>query len=242
MAIKVRDCERMISESEKANRRLFVVKQNRYNPPIVKLKKAIDKNILGNILSVQVNCFWNRSEQYYIESNWKGNKLLAGGTLFTQFSHFIDLMYWMIGDINDVYAITSNLAHKELIDFEDTGVVAFEFENGALGTLNYTVNSFSKNMEGSITVFGEKGTVKIGGQYLNVLEYQSIQNYKLQDVDENKLPNDYGYYQGSMSNHDKVYENVIDVLTQGGSVTTNAMEGLKTIQIIERIYSSTKNN
>jgi predicted dehydrogenase len=238
MATSVRDCERMISEAEKANKRLFVVKQNRFNPPVVALKNAIDENRLGKIWNVQVNCFWNRGEEYYLESDWKGSKSLDGGTLFTQFSHFVDLLYWMVGDINKAYAITKNLGHKGLVDFEDTGVVAFEFDSGAIGTLNYTVNSHAKNMEGSLTVFGDKGTVKIGGQYLNVLEYQSIEDHKIQYLDENRPANEYGFYQGSMSNHDKVYENLIDVLTKGGSVMTNAMEGLKTVQIIERIYAS----
>jgi len=240
MAITVSDCERMITAADKANRHLFIVKQNRFNAPIAELKKIIDEGRLGKITDVQLNCFWNRNNKYYESSDWKGKKNLDGGTLYTQFSHFIDLLYWMVGDVKNIHAITRNFMHKQIIDFEDSGVIALEFENGAIGTVNYTVNSFEKNMEGSITVFGEKGTVKVGGQYLNVLEYQNIENYKMQSVFEAKPANDYGYYQGSMSNHDKVYDNVVDVLRNKGTVATNGFEGLKTVEIIERIYKAAK--
>lgn len=238
MAISTDDCRRMISEADKAGRELFIVKQNRFNPPIAELKKIIDEGRLGKILDVQLNCFWNRNDQYYNSSAWKGKKLLDGGTLFTQFSHFIDLLYWMVGDVKQVKAITRNYMHQHNVEFDDSGVIMLEFENGAIGTVNYTVNSFEKNMEGSITVFGEKGTVKVGGQYLNALEHQRIDNYEMQTVFEARPANDYGYYQGSMSNHDKVYENVIEVLTNNGHIATNGFEGLKTVEIIEKIYAS----
>lgn len=238
MAINVADCGLMIQESEKANKRLFVIKQNRFNPPVVELKKLIENKTLGRIYSVQLNCFWNRNTDYYETSDWKGTKKLDGGTLFTQFSHFVDLLYYLIGDISDVAAFTDNFNHKKEIEFEDTGVVAFKFYNGALGTINYTVNSFAKNMEGSITIFAEKGTVKIGGQYLNELEYQSIENYTIDNLPKGNPPNLYGNYIGSMSNHDKLYENVIDVLNNGGTINTNSFEGLKTVEIIEKIYSA----
>lgn len=237
MAITVKDCEKMISEAERANKRLFIVKQNRFNPPIQALKKIIDEGKLGKILNVQVNCFWNRNEDYYTSSDWRGTKSLDGGTLFTQFSHFIDLLYWIIGDVQDVLTMTDNYMHKNQIEFEDTGVIALRFDGGVLGTIHYTVNSFKKNMEGSITIFGEKGTVKVGGQYLNVLEYQCIDDYIIRDLEDSRPATNYGFYQGSMSNHDKVYENVINVLQNGDSILTNALEGLKTVQIIEKIYS-----
>ena len=238
MAISVYQCEEMIKEAEKANKRLFVVKQNRYNPPVVALKDIIDHDILGRVLSLQVNCFWNRNNEYYQQSDWKGTKTLDGGTLFTQFSHFIDLLYWIFGDIKKVNAILKNQNHKSVIEFEDTGVIIFEFHNGIIGAINYTVNSFGKNMEGSLTVFGEKGTVKIGGQYLNELEYQEIKDYVIKDLPKGNPPNYYGHYVGSMSNHNKVYENVLDVLKNGGTIGTIGYEGLKTVEIIEKIYSS----
>ena len=242
MALSVRNCEKMIKEAEDANKRLFVVKQNRFNPPIMALRELLKKNKLGRIFSVQLNCFWNRNEKYYKNSEWKGTKELDGGTLFTQFSHFIDLLYWLVGDINKVQAFTKNFNHGNVIEFEDTGVVIVEFDEGAIGTINYTVNSYNKNMEGSITLFCENGTVKIGGQYLNELEYQNIKDYRITDLPVSASANDYGYYQGSMSNHDKVYENVIDVLTNGATISTNFMEGLKTVEIIEEIYKSARMN
>jgi predicted dehydrogenase len=242
MAINVADCQLMIEEAKKANKHLFIVKQNRFNKPIAALKNVIDEGKLGKIINVQLNCFWNRNDQYYESSDWKGKKALDGGTLFTQFSHFVDLLYWMVGDVKQCHAIVKNFMHQHNVEFEDTGVIILEFKNGAICSINYTVNSYGKNMEGSITVFGEKGTVKVGGQYLNVLEHQSIENYVMNVPIETKPANDYGYYQGSMSNHDSVYENIIDVLTNNGHVATNGLEGLKTVEIIENIYKLAKSN
>ena len=240
MAIKVFDCEKMIEASEKNNKILFIVKQNRYNPPVIALKKVLNEERLGKLFSIQLNCFWNRDENYYKMSDWKGNIELDGGTLYTQFSHFIDLLCWLIGDIDEVKSYMSNYNLGKIIDFEDTGVVVLKFRNGVIGTINYTVNSYKKNMEGFITVFGQKGTVKIGGQYLNVLEYQSIENYEIHDVSESRPANDYGFYQGSMSNHDKVYENIISVINGNAEIATTGKEGLKTVEVIEKIYKSAK--
>jgi predicted dehydrogenase len=237
LALNVEDCGKMISAAESANKRLFVIKQNRYNPPVAAVKKAIDEGKLGKIYSVQLSCFWNRNDDYYFNS-WKGTKELDGGTLYTQFSHFIDLLYWMIGDVKQVKAFSKNFSHKGVIEFEDTGVVIVEFANEAIGTINYTVNSYKKNMEGSLTIFAEKGTVKIGGQYLNELEYQNIDNFVIADLPKGNKPNNYGNYIGSMSNHDKIYQNVIDVLENNGKITTNSFEGLKTVDIISKIYDS----
>ena len=239
MAITVEDCEAMI-EAANANKKLLLpIKQNRYNPPVAAVKEAIDKGILGKIYSLQLSCFWNRDAAYYANS-WKGSKDLDGGTLFTQFSHFIDLLYWLNGDIDKAFAITDNYSHENIIEFEDTGVVALSFTNGSVATINYTVNSHSKNMEGSLTIFAEKGTVKIGGQYLNELEYQSIEGFKFENLPKGNIANNYGTYVGSMSNHDKVYENVIDVLQNGATMTTSAFDALKTVEIIKKIYDASK--
>jgi predicted dehydrogenase len=237
MAIQVADAEQMISEAAHAGKQLFIVKQNRYNPPVLAVRKALQEKKLGQLYSFQLNCYWNRSPAYYQDS-WRGTKQLDGGTLFTQFSHFIDLLYWMAGDVKEVKALLSNYAHKGEIEFEDTGMVLMQLENGVTGAMNYTVNSFNKNMEGSLTLFAEKGTVKIGGQYLNQLEYQEIEGYTIDNLPVSKQANDYGTYQGSMSNHDKVYENVIAVLQHNAPVTTTAAEALKTVEIIERIYQA----
>jgi predicted dehydrogenase len=237
MGLTVQECGEMIQVAERANKRLFAIKQNRYNPPVAAVKELIDYGKLGKLLSIQLSCFWNRNTDYYANS-WKGTKDLDGGTLFTQFSHFVDLLYWLIGDVDEVAAMMGNFAHQGIIEFEDTGVVILKFTNGAIGTINYTVNSFQKNMEGSLTIFGEKGTVKIGGQYLNELEYQNIENYKIENLPEGNKANNYGNYTGSMSNHDKVYDNLIEVLTHNAAITTSSYEGMKTVEIIQKIYKA----
>ncbi len=236
LAINVDDAREMIKEAEKVNKRLFVIKQNRFNPPVAAVKKAIGEGRLGKILSIQLSCFWNRNEDYY-KNSWKGTLDMDGGTLFTQFSHFIDLLYWMFGDVAEVEAMVANSSHQGIIEFEDTGVVILKFCNGALGTINYTVNSYGKNMEGSLTIFGEKGTVKIGGQYLNELEYQNIENFEIKNLPVGNTANNYGQYQGSMSNHGEVYANLIDVLSNDAAISANGYDGLKTVEIIERIYT-----
>ncbi|MEP7238401.1 MAG: Gfo/Idh/MocA family oxidoreductase [Ferruginibacter sp.] len=235
LCITVEDGKAMIAAAEKSGKKLFVVKQNRYNPPVLFLKDLIANGKLGKIYSFQINCFWNRPETYY--TDWKGSKHLDGGTLFTQFSHFIDLLYWLLGDVTAVKTITKNFAHPS-IEFEDSGIVAFEMQSGVIGSLNYTVNSFEKNMEGSFTVFAEKGTVKIGGQYLNELEYCNVAGLINPDLPAGNPANGYGFYQGSMSNHDKVYENLILALRNDKHEFASAEEGLKTVEIIEKIYGN----
>lgn len=237
MALSTRDCGDMIKAAERANRRLFVVKQNRYNPPVIAVKKLLNEQKLGRIFSVHLNCFWNRNEKYY-ESEWKGTKELDGGCLYTQFSHFIDLLYWMVGDITELQGLVGNYDHAETVQFEDSGVVIGKFDNGALGSINFSINSYGKNMEGSLTLFCEHGTLKIGGQYLNELEYQNISDDSLENIEVVHKANDYGHYQGSMSNHDKVYANLADVLKNNGQIGTSGFEGLKTVDIIERIYAA----
>ncbi|MCY2987491.1 MAG: Gfo/Idh/MocA family oxidoreductase [Planctomycetota bacterium] len=237
MAIHAADAARMIHAAERANRRLFVVKQNRLNPPVVAVKQALDEGRLGRLFSVQLNCFWNRNDNYYRDS-WKGTLDLDGGCLYTQFSHFIDLLYWYLGDVHSVHTLLANYAHQDTVEFEDSGVVIIEFASGVIGSLHFTINSHRQNMEGSITIFAEKGTVKIGGQYLNELEYQSIEGYCIENLPPGRPPNQYGEYVGSMSNHDKVYENVVNVLLHNAAIVANALEGLKTVEIIEKIYAA----
>lgn len=239
MAISVADCDTMIQAAEHANRRLFIVKQNRFNPPVVAVKKLLDEGRLGKLYTVQLNCFWNRNADYYQDS-WKGTRKLDGGSLYTQFSHFIDLLYWMVGDVKDAYAMVDNFAHRDTVEFEDSGVVAIRFYNGVLGTISFTINSFEQNMEGSLTLFAENGTVKIGGQYLNELEYQRIRDYEITGLPGGNPANSYGSYQGSMSNHGMVYANLVEVLNEGGVIATNGYEGLKTVEIIDKIYSAAK--
>ncbi len=240
MAITVKDCMAMIAAAERSGKQLFLVKQNRFNPPVQAVKKLLDDGRLGRISSIQLNCFWNRDAGYYRHSSWKGSLALDGGTLFTQFSHFIDLLYWMIGDIKQVHSLQRNYTHTGIIEFEDAGVAIMEFTSGTIGTLHYTVNSHAKNMEGSLTLFAEKATIKIGGEYLNRIDYQNIEGYTIPPLPDDKGANQYGSYQGSMSNHDKVYESLIAFLQTGAVYYTTPFEGMKTVEMIGRIYGNDK--
>ena len=236
MAISSIDCRQMIDTAKDNGKTLFIVKQNRFNEAVMQVKKLLEQNSLGAIYSFQVNGFWNRNEDYYRHS-WHGTKEMDGGTLFTQFSHFIDVMYWLLGDVVSVQSYLQNAAHSTLMETEDTGCALLQMQSGAIGTMNYTVNSYAQNMEGSITLFGERGTIKIGGEYLNTISYQNMDGISINDIQQSP-PNDYVTYKGSMSNHDKVYENVIDVLCNNGIISTHAEEGAKTVEIIEKIYAA----
>ncbi len=237
MAIRKSDCEAMIHTSLKTGKSLFVVKQNRFNPPVQAVKKLLEQNKPGKIYSVAINCYWNRNDRYYQQSDWKGKKALDGGTLFTQFSHFIDVVYYLLGDMQILNARLDNVSHHGLIDFEDTGIVTFLLnESNAPGVLHYTTSAFRQNMEGSITIFAEHATIKIGGKYLNTIDYQVTDGFDIKDLPSGGTPNQYGDYEGSMSNHDQVIDNVINSLQGKGAIMTNAYDGLKSVEIIEHIY------
>jgi UDP-N-acetyl-2-amino-2-deoxyglucuronate dehydrogenase len=235
MALSVEDCEIMMNAAQIAGKQIFTVMQNRFNPPVLAVKKALDANAFGKISSIQLTCFWNRDNDYYKDS-WKGTKEMDGGILFTQFSHFIDLLYWFFGDVKTIDAFAKNADHQESIQFEDCGAVIMEFESGTIGTINFSVNSFGKNREGSLSILGDKGTAKIGGEYLNTIEYQQFENYELSVLMSSPAANDYGTYKGSMSNHDQVYRNLVDTLQNNVPFYATAYEGLQTVDIIERIY------
>jgi UDP-N-acetyl-2-amino-2-deoxyglucuronate dehydrogenase len=170
MGLSKRDCEDVIYKALHHSKHVFCVMQNRYSPPSEWLKKVVSENILGNIYMVQVNCYWNRDDRYYKADTWHGTSALDGGTLFTQFSHFIDLMYWVFGDIEQIEAKFADHNHNTLTDFEDSGFVNFKFINGGLGSLNYSTSCWDKNLESSMTIIGEKGSVKVGGQYMDKVE------------------------------------------------------------------------
>ncbi|MFT6937638.1 MAG: putative dehydrogenase [Saprospiraceae bacterium] len=236
MALKRADCEAIIFKSLQVSRQVFCVMQNRYSPPAQWLRKVLNNNLLGKIFMVQINCFWNRDDRYYTPDTWHGSKDLDGGTLFTQFSHFIDIMYWLFGDITNIQAVFQNFSHEATIDFEDTGLVHFDFVNGGKGCFNYSTAVFNQNFESTLTIVGEKGTIKVGGQYMEKVEYCHIENYEMPILPPSNPPNDYGAYKGSAANHHYIIENVVDVLNGKTSITTNALEGMKVVDIIERIY------
>jgi len=238
MAMSTQECDEMIAAAGKNHRIIFAVKQNRYNPPVAAVKELIASGRLGRIYMMQVNCFWNRSDHYYAQSDWRGRKYTDGGCLFTQFSHFIDILYYLNGNITEASGQLANFAHQHNTEFEDSGVFSMKAANGALINFNFSTCAYEKNMEGSITILAEHGTLKIGGQYLNTLEYQCLQGEELPDINIVAKENDYGLYKGSMSNHDKVIQNVVDVLNHNMPVMTGAEEGKDVIGIIERMYAA----
>lgn len=243
MALTKAGCEKIIFKALQNSKHVFCVMQNRYSPPSVWLKDILRDGILGKIFMVQINCYWNRDDRYYKPhpitgrpSTWHGVKELDGGTLFTQFSHFIDLMYWYFGDITNIQAKFKDFTHAKSTDFEDSGFISFDFVDGGMGSLNYSTAVWDKNLESSITIVAENGSVKVGGQYMNEVEYCHIKNYAMPELPPSNPPNDYGGYKGSAMNHHYIIQNVVDVLQSKSSITTNALEGLKVVDIIERIY------
>jgi predicted dehydrogenase len=271
MGLNRLDCEQVLFKALNVNRQVFVVKQNRYSPPSKWLKDLVENKIIGDILMVQLNCYWNRDERYYGDLTnqedvhakklkyddqklfelmelrhavglhpWKGAKPLDGGVLYTQFSHFVDIMFWVFGDIKNIQTQLRNFTHLQNTDFEDTGNSIFEFVNGGLGCINFSTSVWDKNMESSITVIGTKGSLKVGGQYLNEIDYCQIEDYIMPDLPPTNPPNDYGPFKGSAANHHYVIENVVNTLHGNDRITANALEGLKVVDIIERIYGAVK--
>jgi len=237
MALTKNDAEKVIFKALHVHKHVFAVMQNRYSPPSIWIKELIESGKLGAIFMVQLNCYWNRDNRYYKPESWHGKKDLDGGTLFTQFSHFIDIMYWLFGDIENIKAKFEDFNHKELTDFEDSGFVSFDFVNGGMGSLNYSTSVWNQNLESSMTIIAEHGSVKIGGQYMNEVELCNVKDYVMPQLAPTNPGNDYGAYKGSAANHHYIIENVVDVLQGSGSITTNALEGLKVVDIIERIYN-----
>ena len=240
MALTRQDAEKVVYASLHYQKMAFFVMQNRYSPPSVWIKEMVESGRLGEIYMVQVNCYWNRDGRYYKPGGWHGDAQLDGGTLFTQFSHFIDIMYWLFGDICDIKARFADFNHEGLTDFEDSGLVTFNFVNGGMGCLNYSTSVWDKNLESSLLVVAENGSIKIGGQYMNEVEYCHIKDYEMPQLAPTNPGNDYGPYKGSAQNHNFVIRNVVEVLNDaeaGKTITTNAMEGLKVVDIIERIYA-----
>ena len=229
-------CEKVIFNALQKHKQVFAVMQNRYSPPSEWLKEIIETKKLGNIFMVQVNCYWNRDSRYYKKGGWKGTQDQDGGTLFTQFSHFIDIIYWLFGDIENIQGKFNDFTHQDLTDFEDSGIVSFDFKGGGMGCLNYSTSIWNSNLESSMTIIGSKGSVKVGGQYMNEIEYCNIEDYNMPDLAPSNPPNDYGPYKGSAANHHYIIQNVVDTLRGENVATTNVLEGLKVVEIIEEIY------
>lgn len=238
MALNKADAEKVIFKALNVHRHVFAVMQNRYSPPSVWIKEMVESGRLGKIFMVQLNCYWNRDDRYYKAGSWHGNKQLDGGTLFTQFSHFIDILYWLFGDLANISSRFYDFNHNDLTDFEDSGYVTFDFLNGGSGVLNFSTAVWNKNLESSMTIIAENGAIKIGGQYMDKVEYCHVKDYEMPQLAPTNPGNDYGAYKGSAQNHNFVIDNVVDVLNQRANITTNALEGLKVVDIIERIYKA----
>jgi predicted dehydrogenase len=234
MALSSEDCNKMIKAADDNGVDLMVVKQNRFNIPISLVRETIEKKALGQIYMVDCRVLWNRHEGYYKNSNWRGDKELEGGALYTQVSHFIDLMIWWFGDVVDAKTSLKTQLHN--IEIEDCGQTLVEFDSGVMGNITWSTALYNKNYEGSITIIGEKGTIKIGGQYLNKIDYWDVQSYPLPDIDFSDKPNEYGKYQGTSSNHDKVINNVVSKLLKERHHVVEGDEGIKSIEAIELIY------
>ena len=239
MALSMVDCHAM-NEAASANAmKLWVVKQNRHNIPVKLAKDAIDKGMLGKIFMVKCDILWNRYQGYYDESPWRGKKKEEGGALFTQASHFIDLLVWWCGDVVEVKAFMETQNHN--IETEDSGNAVLKFSSGALGSINWTTCVYNKNYEGSITIVGEYGTIKIGGQYLNKIEFWDVRGYPLQEgIEFTDKPNAYGKYQGTSSNHDKVIKTIIETIKhkQVNIDAVEGFEGMRCVDAIEKMYNS----
>jgi UDP-N-acetyl-2-amino-2-deoxyglucuronate dehydrogenase len=237
IALRTADAQLIVQTAQQTKRLVFGVMQNRYSPPAAWLKHVYEAGHLGQVFLVQLNCFWNRDARYYQLGGWKGTQALDGGTLFTQFSHFVDLLYWVFGDITNITARFQDFNHQGITEFEDSGLVTFDLVRGGSGTLSYSTAVWDRNLESSLTVIAERGSLKIGGQYLDKVEYCHLQGYEMPDLPTTNPANNYGPYQGSAANHVQVIENVVDTLQSRSSATTNALEGLKVVEIIERIYA-----
>jgi UDP-N-acetyl-2-amino-2-deoxyglucuronate dehydrogenase len=228
MALTTIDAEKVINTAKKYQRQVFTVLQNRFNPAVQTVHKAIQCKELGKLFSVQVNCFWNRDQNYYENHAWHGDEKLDGGVLFTQFSHFVDLLLWCFGPVKKVSAIMNNVNHQYTSLHADEGAVLLHFENQMIGTLQFSVNSFKKNMEGSLTLLAEKGTVKIGGTYLDAIVYAETVKPLIVEADQ------------SLSSLEKVYQSMIRTLQHGDEFYTSPEESLETIKLIERIHANTE--
>lgn len=229
-----------IMDTEKFTRkRLFVVKSSRFNPLIRQLKSLISSNTLGNLYNFQLSCFWNRPVAYF--TGWHGKSFPDGGPLYTQFYHYIDALVWLFGMPRSVFGHSANLAHQGVMEFEDTGTVSMKMENGMLGAINWSVNAYHKNCEISLALLCAKGTIILGGEYLNEVQYQAPGH--LFSEGKQPLMQTAGATQKStLSYHKEVYDSLAHSLQHPPESVTNSLDGLKTVQFIETIYKAVRND
>ncbi len=208
MALNEADARRMVEIAKKNNQSLFSVKQNRYNPPIKFAWDLAQSGKLGKPLMAVVNVYWNRTDEYYRSEPWRGTRAFEKSTIYSQSSHFGDLLLMFMGEPKRVFSLMENKTHD--IEIDDTAVIAVDFKNGAFGSFNYTMSVAKKNVEGSVALFYEKGSLKIGGEYLNTIEFFNVEDMDSYTLEETPIEaNDYGSYRGSASNHQYVFEAIV---------------------------------
>ena len=236
MATNWNDGLRMVKTCDISNIRLFVVKQNRNNPTLQLLKRAILERRFGKIYSVNINVFWTRPQEYYDQAEWRGTWEMDGGALMNQASHYVDLLTWLIGPIADVHAMTGVLARN--IEVEDTAVLNIRWRSGALGSMNVTMLTYPKNMEGSVTILGEKGSVKVGGVAVNEIQHWKFSDKR--DYDKDIFQNNYQVNSVYGHGHALYYKNIIGVLNGDENPETNGEEGLKSLEVLIAAYLSSR--
>ncbi|WGS22843.1 Gfo/Idh/MocA family oxidoreductase [Bradyrhizobium sp. ISRA464] len=236
MATRWRDGLAMVEACDRAGIHLFVVKQNRRNATLQLLKRALDQGRFGRIYMVNINVFWTRPQEYYDSAKWRGTWEFDGGAFMNQASHYVDLLDWMIGPIESVQAYTATLARS--IEVEDSGVVSVRWRSGALGSMNVTMLTYPKNLEGSITILGERGTVRIGGVAVNQIQHWEF----AQPSDDDRKIADASYHTTSVYGfgHPLYYANVIDVLRGKAEPETDGREGLRSLEVLTAIYRSAR--
>lgn len=240
IALTVPDCDRLITVARAGGLHVFGVMQNRYSPASAWLKSVVDRKLLGRVLQVHLDCFWNRDGRYYAGPNgerhpWHGDATLDGGVLFTQFAHFIDLLCWTFPGVTVTSARHANQTHADWHPFPDTGMIQFRLPDGGFGSLNYGTVVYDRNFESTLSVLGDRGTVKLGGQYMNELRYCHVAGMEAPELPVSAPPNDYGPYQGSAANHHFVIDNAIRVLREADTVATSAEEGREVVRFITRV-------
>jgi len=240
MGLSKKDCDTLITLAKENNKQVFCVLQNRYSPPSQLINKVILKNRLGKIYWVSVNCYWNRDERYYTPNSWRGTKDLDGGPLYTQFSHFIDLLYWNFGPLKNIHARFYNNNHQYLNGIEDTGTFSFEFERGGAGVFTYSTALHDSNLESSITIIGKKGTIKAGGQYMEKIDYFNVEGMDQPRLEASMPPNDYGQFKGSAANHAFVIDNIVKALKGEAYDMASAEDAAASVGIIEEVYKFRK--
>ena len=236
MATRWSDGLDMVRACDEAGVHLFVVKQNRRNATLQLLKKAVEQKRFGRIWSVSVNVFWSRPQSYYDSAKWRGTWEFDGGALMNQASHYIDLLDWLIGPVDSVMAYTGTLERD--IEVEDTGVAALRWRSGAMGTLNVTMLAYPKNFEGSITILGEKGTVRIGGVAVNEIQHWEFADS--QPEDEQVKTANYETTSVYGFGHPLYYDNVIQTMRGEAEPETDGREGLKSVELLIALYLSAR--